>query len=111
MAETDMTMQTELTDRERDALVERIARWAASLKIGGLIAFMLEINRPVAPLSGNACIAVAPMLGGAAPIPLNALGVLLQDDAAVMRLCERIRQLERDATDAVAQPALRGGQP
>ena len=91
-------MQTQLADGERDALVERIARWAVTLKIGGFVAFMLEINRPVAPLSGNACIAVAPIASGLTTVPLNALGVLLQDDASVVRLCKRIRELEQETT-------------
>lgn len=96
-------MLIQLTNGERDALVERIARWAVTLKIGGFVAFMLGINRPVAPLSGNACIAVAPIMNGLAPVPLNALGLLLQDDAAVVRLCKRIRELEQEMKETTAQ--------
>jgi hypothetical protein len=95
-------MQTQLTDVESEALVERIARWAVALKIGSFVAFMLEINRPVAPLSGNACIAVAPIANGLTPVPLNALGLLLQDDGAVVRLCKRIRDLEQETKEDAA---------
>ena len=92
-------MITELTAAERDALIERIAQWAVSLDIGGIVAFMLEINRPVAPLSGNTCVAAGSMLDGIAPVSMNALGVLLQDDAAVVRLCGRIRELQVGSGD------------
>jgi hypothetical protein len=83
-----------LSDAEAQALVERIARWAVSLRIGSLVAFLLEVNRPVGPLTANACMAVAPLAAGLIPLPLHALGLLLQDDAAVQRLCARLRQLE-----------------
>jgi len=91
-------MQTVLTNEEAGALTERIARWAVSLKIGSLVAFLLEINRPLAPISGNLCIAFSPLASSLTPIPLHALGLLMQDDKAVAGLCDRIRQLEREAS-------------
>ncbi len=90
-------MQTVLTDEEIGSLTERIARWAVSLRIGSLLAFLLEINRPVAPISGNLCIAVSPIANGLMPLPLHSLGLLLQDDKAVIALRDRILQLEREA--------------
>lgn len=97
-------MQTELTVAEKDALTERIARWAVSLKIGRLVAFMLEVNRPVAPLSGNLCIAVGPVFEGLAPFSINATGLFLQDDKAVCRLRDRILELEEESGKGGAGP-------
>lgn len=87
-------MKTELTDLEKGELTERIARWAVSLKIGGLMGFLLETNRPVAPLSANFCISVGTMFDGLTPFSINALGVFLQDDQAVCRLRDRIVELQ-----------------
>ena len=87
-------MKTELTELEKGELTERIARWAVSLKIGGLMAFLLETNRPVAPLSGNFCISVGTMFDGLTPFSINALGVFLQDDKAVCSLRDRILKLQ-----------------
>jgi hypothetical protein len=92
-------MQTVLTHEQTDALVERLARWAASLGIGSLVAFMLEVNRPVAPLTGNACIALGTFADGISPIPLHALGLLLQDRPALERLCNRLRELEAETAN------------
>ena len=89
-------MKTELTSEETNALTERLARWAVSMKVGGLIAFMLEVNRPIAPLSANFCIAVGPMFDSVAPVSINTIGVFLQDDKAVCRLRDRIVELERE---------------
>lgn len=90
-------MKTELSTCETAELTERIARWAVSLKIGGLVAFLLETNRPVAPLSGNVCIAVGPMFDWLMPFSVNSIGLFLQDDKAVCRLRDRILQLQEDA--------------
>lgn len=89
-------MQTVLTDAESEALIERIARWATSLEIGGIVAFLLEVNRPVAPLTGNTCIAFGSFAQGLIPFPVHALGLLLQDDRSVLRLRERILKLQRE---------------
>lgn len=90
-------MKTELTNLEKNELTERIARWAVSLKIGGLVAFLLETNRPIAPLSANVCIGVGPMLDGFAPFSIGALGLFLQDDQAVCGLRDRILKLQDEA--------------
>ena len=97
-------MQTVLTTEERDALIERLARWAVKLDIGGRVAFLLEVNRPIAPLTGNACIAMGSFIQGWAPLSVPALGLLLQDDQAVVRLRERIVQLQRGASAEAPGP-------
>jgi len=87
-------MQTELTPEQVEHHIGQLAHWAASLRIGTLVAFLLEINRPLAPLTANACIAFGPLASGLLPLPLHNLGLLLNDDAAVRRLCARIREEE-----------------
>jgi hypothetical protein len=87
-------MITSLTSERTTILCEQLAQWAVSLRIGTPLAFLLEVNRPLAPLSANACIAAAPLAAGL--LPLHDLGLLLQDNAAITRVCARIRQLERE---------------
>jgi hypothetical protein len=87
-------MITSLTSERTEALCAQLAQWAVSLRVGALLAFLLEVNRPLAPLSANACIAAAPLATGL--LPLHDLGLLLQDDAAIARVCACIRQLERE---------------
>lgn len=90
-------MKTALTPTESNELTERIARWAVSLKIGSFVAFLLEINRPIAPLSGNMFIATDTFATGLSPVSFHAIGLLLQDATAVDRLRERILQLEEES--------------
>lgn len=94
---------TTLSPEETARLTDQIARWAVSLRIGAWVAFLLEVNRPLAPFSASACIAIAPLLAGLLPIPLHQLGMLLQDNGAVARVCDRIRHLEREAVAHGAQ--------
>ena len=93
-------VKTELTPQERDELVERIARWATGLGIGALIVFLLECNRPIAPLTGNACVAVGPMLGSVLPVPLDHVGLLLMENGAVEQLRRRVAELEDGRSQA-----------
>lgn len=88
-------VKTELTIQEREALIDRLARWANELGIGPLIIFLLECNRPVAPLTGNLLIAIGPMLGMALPIPINNIGLLLMDDDSVSQLRQRLAEQDR----------------
>ena len=85
-------VKTELTREETDALVDRIADWAAALGIGPLVSVLLEMNRPVCSITGNVLIAGAPIAATLAPWPLHPLGLLLQDSEAVARLQDRLRE-------------------
>jgi hypothetical protein len=76
----------------RQALAARLSRWAFEWRIAPLVAFLLEINRPLAPLSANAVVAFGPLLGGLAPLPVDDLVLLLQDDAAIRELCLQLRR-------------------
>jgi hypothetical protein len=87
-------VKTELTSPEREELIEQVARWATGLGIGALVVFLLECNRPVAPLTGNALIALGPMLGALPPIPLDSVGLLLMEDGVVDQLRRRVTELE-----------------
>ncbi len=87
-------VKTQLSGAERDALVERIATWAVESGIGSLVVFLLEINRPIASLSGNLCIAGASLARTVLPFPFEDMGLLLMEpeNAAIVR--ERIEHLQ-----------------
>ncbi len=88
-----MTMQTTLSEAERAALIERIARWAVRYGLGAIVAFLFEINRPLGLLTGQTCIACAPLINAGFPWPVHQLGLLLQDNAAIRQLQARMEEL------------------
>ena len=87
-------VKTELTKTEHDALVDRIARWAVRLGIGPMVVFLLECNRPIAPLTGNTCIAIGPLAQPLLPVPLREIGLLLLDPCTSGDVRRRIEVLE-----------------
>jgi hypothetical protein len=86
-------LQMNLSEAERAALIERIARWATAYGLGAIVSFLLEINRPLGVLSGQMCIACAPLINAGFPWPVHQLGLLLQDGVAVRQLQQRIEEL------------------
>jgi len=93
-------MQMTLSDVERTALIERIARWAVTHGLGAIVAFLLEINRPIGLLTGQTCIACAPLINAGFPWPVHQLGLLLQDSTAIRQLQARMEELAHaDAHD------------
>jgi hypothetical protein len=94
-------MQVVLGEHERDALIETVAEWSVRCGLGAIVSFLLECNRPVAPLTGQACIACAPLINAGFPWPVHNFGLLLQDGAAVARLQRRIEELTHESDHAV----------
>ena len=86
-------MKTELTKTEQNDLIERIAQWSVKIGIGSMLSFILEVNRPMCPLTGNAIIAFAPFMNAVIPFPFHMFGILIQDDSAVKKLQKRIEEL------------------
>ena len=87
-------VKTELTHAEREALLDRIAKWAVRLGIAPMVTFLLECNRPVAPLSANAVIAVGPMMQPLLPVPMPETGLLLLDPDIASEVRRRVAALE-----------------
>ena len=87
-------VKTELTDSEREALLDRIANWAVRLGIAPMVTFLLECNRPVAPLSANVVIAIGPMMQPLLPLPMPEIGLLLLDPDLAREVRRRVTVLE-----------------
>ena len=88
--------ETTLTDEERDKLISQIAQWSVRYGLGTIIAFLVEVNRPIAPITGNLCIGFGSMISMLVPIPVYKIGLLLQEDANVKLLQKRIEELTRE---------------
>ncbi len=88
--------ETTLTDEERDKLINQIAHWSVQYGLGTIIAFLVEVNRPIAPITGNLCIGFGSMISMLVPIPVYKIGLLLQEDANVKLLQKRIEELTRE---------------
>jgi len=88
--------ETTLTDEERDKLISQIAQWSVQYGLGTIIAFLVEVNRPIAPITGNLCIGFGSMISMLVPIPVYKIGLLLQEDANVKLLQKRIEELTRE---------------
>jgi len=89
-------LETQLTDKERDDLIDQIAQWSVKLGLGTVIAFLVEVNRPIAPITGNLCIGFGSMISMLVPIPVYKIGLLLQEDSNVKLLQKRIEELTRE---------------
>lgn len=86
-------MKTELTQEERDGLVDALAAWAVRLGIGEFVAFLLEVNRPAGVLTGNALIAADPVLRPVLSFSLHNAGLLAQEDGLADAFRSRIDDL------------------
>lgn len=91
-------MNTELTQDERDQLVDALATWAVRLGIEEIVVFLLEVNRPVGVLSGNALIAADPMLRPLLPFSPHNAGLLLQEDGLIDAFRARVREVSASGT-------------
>ncbi len=92
-------LPTTLTDKQREELIGLIAGWSVKYGIGSIVSFLLEVNRPVAPITGNVCIGFGPMVSILFPIPVHSLGLLLQEDDSVKELQKRIEELGKKRVD------------
>jgi hypothetical protein len=88
--------ETHLTDKERNELIDQIAQWSVKFGLGTIIAFLVEVNRPIAPITGNLCIGFGSMISILVPIPVYKIGLLLQEDTNVKLLQKRIEELTRE---------------
>jgi hypothetical protein len=88
--------ETQLTEKERDELIDQIAEWAVKYGLGTIVAFLVEVNRPIAPITGNLCIGFGSMISMLIPVPVYKIGLLLQEDANVKLLQKRIEELTRE---------------
>jgi hypothetical protein len=86
-------MNTELTQEERETLVDALATWAVRLGIEEIVAFLLEVNRPVGVLSGNALIAADPLLRPVLPFSPHNAGLLLQESGLNDAFRARVREI------------------
>ncbi len=83
-------VKTCLSNEERTALVERIAGWSLRLGIAPMVVFLVECNRPLAPLTANMLIGAGSLAETLLPLPLRDLGLLLLDDDVAAALRKRI---------------------
>ena len=99
---------TELSDAERDRILDRAARELVRRRLEVPAVLALEMHRPLAYLGSQALALFTPMLAPAFGLRnLEVLYALLEDRANLDRLMERIEELahERDAALENSPPA------
>ena len=98
-----------ISDSERDALLQRIARAVASRGLQTPAVWFLEAHRPLAPLGGQLGIALSPVLGiffGGGAFDLQKYTKLMQHTENVDRL---IRLIDGSAEKSPANAVSREG--
>ena len=88
-------IKTELTEKEREDLIERVALWSQKYDIPAATTFLFEINRPIAPITAHILIGFGGILNTVFPFDARDLGLFLLDDSNTLKLEERIKDLAK----------------
>lgn len=88
-------IKTELTEKEKEDLIERVAMWSKKYDIPAATTFLFEINRPIAPITAHILIGFGGILNTVMPLDMRDLGLFLLDDSNTLRLEERIKELAK----------------
>ncbi|MBR5901931.1 hypothetical protein IKZ40_06235 [bacterium] len=88
-------IKTELTEKEKEDLIERVAMWSQKYDIPAATTFLFEINRPIAPITAHILIGFGGILNTVMPLDMRDLGLFLLDDSNTLRLEERIKELAK----------------
>jgi len=92
-----INMQTLLSQKEKETLIEETANWLVKYDLATIAVFILEINRPIAPITGNLTIALAPIIRPLLKdLPCHQLGILLQEDEHIKWLIKKIEEKSND---------------
>ena len=88
-------IKTELTEKEKEDLIERVAMWSKKYDIPAATTFLFEINRPIAPITAHILIGFGGILNTVMPLDMRDLGLFLLDDSNTLKLEERIKELAK----------------
>jgi hypothetical protein len=87
----------EITDAERDALIESLAGNVVRRRLEMPAVFLLEAHRPLSFLASQALLLSAPLLGSFVGFrEVNRFGYFLAERDNLGRLIDRIEQLARE---------------
>jgi len=101
-----LPLELDLTDDERDRLLERVAGTVARRRMEVPAVLALEMHRPLSFMSSQALIVFTPLLAPAFGLEnLQKLSRLLEDRSNVDRLIDRIEALSNPPQDEPA-PAV-----
>jgi len=94
---TDRWQEDELSDEERDAILERIAQGIVRRGMAAPAVLFLELNKPLSFVASQSLIVLTPFLAPFVGIDnVHRYSRLLERRENVERLIERIEQLEHD---------------
>lgn len=89
--------EDELTDEQRDAILERIARAIVQRGMSAPAVLFLELNKPLSFVASQSLIVLTPFLAPFVGIDnVHRYSRLLEKRENVERLIERIEQLEHE---------------
>jgi len=94
---TDRWQEDQLSDEERDAILERIAQGIVRRGMAAPAVLFLELNKPLSFVASQSLIVLTPFLAPFVGIDnVHRYSRLLERRENVERLIERIEQLEHD---------------
>lgn len=97
MERLDRWQEDELTDEQRDAILERIARTIVQRGMAAPAVLFLELNKPLSFVASQSLIVLTPFLAPFVGIDnVHRYSRLLEKRDNVERLIERIEQLEHE---------------
>ncbi|GBC95805.1 hypothetical protein HRbin16_01602 [bacterium HR16] len=97
MERTDRWQEDELSDEERDAILERIAQGIVRRGMAAPAVLFLELNKPLSFVASQSLIVLTPFLAPFVGIDnVHRYSRLLERRENVERLIERIEQLEHE---------------
>ena len=86
-------MQTTLSEEEAKILMNETVDFLMKYNLASIALLFIEINRPIAPITGNLSIALAPVFRPLFNrLPLHQLGILIQEDKYSNELIEMIER-------------------
>jgi len=88
----------EVTDEQRDDLVEQAAREIQMLGLTAPAVHFLHASRPYRPLGSNAMLFFDPSLRGLFGTGDSSASAILADDIGIEQLIERLEELDEDDT-------------
>ncbi|MGC8783832.1 MAG: hypothetical protein ACP5RN_05550 [Armatimonadota bacterium] len=97
MERTGRWQEDELSDEERDAILERIAQGVVRRGMAAPAVLFLELNKPLSFVASQSLIVLTPFLAPFVGIDnVHRYSRLLEKRENVERLIERIEQLEHE---------------
>ncbi len=97
MEKLDRWQDDELTDEQRDAILERIAQGVVRRGMSAPAVLFLELNKPLAFVASQSLLVLTPFLAPFVGIEnVHRVSRLLEKRENVERLVERIEQLEHE---------------